>query len=98
MHEFGADFYVVAAMRPGNRIFSLPDLIVEALASHGVSEVRQSGIAVVDGQQTVEPRRVTIPNANGVAELPDVGIPARAVIQSDMAPAETGIVGKIAQR
>ena len=52
-------------------------------------------VVEVEGQQAVETGRVTIADAKGIAELSNAGSPAGAVVQSDMAPAEAGIVGKI---
>src|SRR5882762_9725986 len=94
--ELAAEFEGVPTVRPGNRVFGLPDLVVEARRLFCGSEVRQSGIAKVDGQQPVDARRVTIADAKGIAELSDARSPASTAIQRDMAPTDTRVIEEIA--
>src|ERR1700738_36858 len=75
--ELAAEFEGVPSVRPGDRIFGLPDFIVKACRLLRGSEVRQCGIAKVDGQQPVDARRVAIPYAKCIAKLPDARSPAR---------------------
>src|SRR5215469_16045237 len=92
MLELRAEFERMPAVGPGHSILGLPDLVVEALAGLSLPQVLQRTGLIVEGQQPIETRRVTVSDANGIAELSDTGIPAVAVVQSDMVPTKAGVI------
>src|SRR5216684_8496007 len=80
---------------PAHGIFELPYVVIEArglLRGTQVSKVRVEEFQI---QQSINTRRVAIPDSKGIAELSDARGPATTTVERDMAPAEAGIIHKI---
>ena len=90
--ELAAKFNVVPAVRPSYRIFELPDVVIEALGALPGPQIIDGCVGEIEGEKSVETRRVTIADSNGIAELSDTGSPAIPAIQRNMAPTNAGVI------
>ena len=79
-----------------DRIFELPDMVVEALGAFLSSKVSERRVGEIYSQESIEACRVAVPDAKSVAELADARIPAIAGIECDVAPAHAEVVHKVA--
>src|SRR5215469_7906430 len=79
-------------MIPAQPILELPYVVIEALGRLRGAYAVHRCVAEAERKQTVQTSRVAVPDAQLVAELPDVGCPTVTAVQRDMAPTNAGII------
>ena len=69
MEIFSAELEGVPTARPRDGIVRLPDLVVKTLAGFRVAQIQVTIVAKIESQKSIEARRVTISDTDGIAEL-----------------------------
>src|SRR4029077_7256679 len=93
--ELATKFQVVPSVGPAQRIFELPDVVVEARGALLGTQLREGGVGKFETQQSVETCRVTVADSKDIPELPNARSPAWAAAKRNMARANAEIVHKI---
>src|SRR5262249_29303842 len=94
--ELATKFQVVPSAGPAQRIFELPDVVVEARGALLSTQVRERGVRKAEKQQSVETCRVAVTDSEAMSEIPNARIPACSAAKRDMTPANAEIVDQIA--
>src|ERR1700730_2155947 len=83
------------SVRPADRIFELPYVVVKALSLLRATQIGKGRIGEVQSQQSGKICGVTISDSKRVPELSDARSPAIAAVERHMAPTDAGMIHKV---